>query len=373
MNKTQPTMPWKPLFLVLGLVFSTLPGLANMASPIDDGTLGASPFISKHVDILRESIRIVPDARFETARFTIEYQLKAHQSGKQIPLLFYAPEYKDGFIVLLDGMPVKLQKVSEVYPNLANNQLSDFRSLFEMPQGNDMLLLSDSPTTGFSFELTELKFFEIDLSEGQHTVQIEYTANRWVDHSGWVKEFSFRYALSPAKLWKSFGTLEVTFENNRSEATPSTNLGNPTQGDLNATATWRFDSLPADVMIFGFKPGISFMAKALIAISPEYLGVALFLLLAALHAWFVYLFRKKHTDRRFSWVVLMGSFVVPFITLFVYMYFFDLIDAVIGPAAGSTHGYTFLVLGLYPFLMPVYWLVMWWYDRILKNRQQEPR
>jgi hypothetical protein len=57
---------------------------------------------------------------------------------------------------------------------------------------------------------------------------------------------------------------------------------------------------------------------------------------------------------------------VPFFTLAGYMLAFDLIDAAIGPAAGRTHGYTFLVLVVYPFLMPVYWLVMWLFDLRIK-------
>jgi hypothetical protein len=342
---------------------------ANMASPLDEGTLGASPFISKHVDILRENIRIVPDKQFETARFFVEYQLRVDKSGTQIPLLFYAPEYKDGFIVLLDGKPVKLQKVSDVYPNLETTQLSDFRKLFEMPEGDDLLHMSDSPTTGFSFEVTELKFFEIDLSEGEHTIKIEYTANAWVYHGSWVKEYSFRYALSPAKFWKSFGTLTVELEIPPSPVAVTTNLGEPAAGNLASLITWSFDSLPVEVMMFTYEPEIPAIARALIAFSPENMAIVLFLLLAALHAWLVYRFRKQHTDRRFSWLVPLGSLVVPFVPLFCYMYFFDLIDAVIGPDSGRTHGYTFLVLVLYPFAMPVYWLVMWWFDRRIKLAQ----
>lgn len=355
------------LFFALCLFATT--AVANMASPLDEGTLGASPFISTHVDILRENIRIVPDARFETARFTIEYHLNAHQSGKQIPLLFYAPEYKDGFVVLLDGKPVKLQNVSDVYPNLETTQLSDFRKLFQMPQGNDLLHLSDSPTTGFSFEVTELKFFEIDLSEGEHTIQIEYTANAWVYHGSWVKEYSFRYALSPAKYWKSFGTLTVSIEVPPAPVVVTTNLGEPASGNLASVITWSFDSLPVDVMMFTYEPEIPAFARAMITFSPEGMAGVLFLLLTALHGWLVYRFRKKHTDRRFSWWVPLGSLVVPFIPLFCYMYFYDLIDAVIGPHSGRSHGYTFLILGLYPFVMPVYWLCMWLFDRNWRRRE----
>lgn len=359
----------KNWLLFFGLCLTALPSRANMASPLDEGTLGASPFISRQVDILRESIRIVPDVRFETARFTVEYHLKAHQSGKQIPLLFYAPEYKDGFIVLLDGKPVKLQNVSDVYPNLETTQLSDFRKLFEMPEGDDLLYVADSPSTGFSFEVTELKFFEIDLSEGEHTVNIEYTANAWVDNGGWVKESSFRYALSPAKFWKSFGALTVSLEIPPNPVVVTSNLGAPATGNLASTLTWSFDSLPVDVMMFTYKPEIPAFGRAMIAFSPEGMAIVLFLLLTALHGWFVYHFRKKHTDRRFSWVVLLGSLLVPFIVLFGYMYFYDLIDAAIGPAAGRTHGYTFMVLGLYPFMAPVYWLAMWLFDRRIKLAQ----
>ena len=64
------------------------------------------------------------------------------------------------------------------------------------------------------------------------------------------------------------------------------------------------------------------------------------------------LFLEETDPKKFSWVMLLGSLVVPAITLIFFVYAFGLIDDVIGTHASRYHGYNFLVLLLYPAIMP---------------------
>jgi hypothetical protein len=60
--------------------------LANMASPIWEGTFGSSAFSSRDIDILKEKIDLKVDSDFRTAFFRIEYVIRTDRSGTQIPL-----------------------------------------------------------------------------------------------------------------------------------------------------------------------------------------------------------------------------------------------------------------------------------------------
>jgi len=66
-------------------------------------------------------------------------------------------------------------------------------------------------------------------------------------------------------------------------------------------------------------------------------------------------------------MVILGSLVVPLLILFFHMLSYFIIDWSIGEEASRRHGYTFLILFLYPLLLPVYWFIMWWIDRSMKR------
>lgn len=50
------------------------------------------------------------------------------------------------------------------------------------------------------------------------------------------------------------------------------------------------------------------------------------------------------------------------------MFSYDLIDRAIGEEAGNYHGYTFLILLLYPLLLAIYGTIMWLADKSIKGR-----
>jgi hypothetical protein len=203
---------------------------ANMASPIWEGTMTSSAFSSKDINILSELIHIKIDKDYKTAKFIIEYTIQSNVTGRQIPLLFYAQDYKDSFFVWVDNQKVTIQGIPEKYTHFENSPFSGFSSFKDdnnRKNENDEVTIYWYKNYGFVYRLNDLKYFETDITKGVHKVRVEYTANVWTDISGWIKEYSFRYSLTPAKYWKSFGNLNITVEQEGTVRQLSTNIGEP--------------------------------------------------------------------------------------------------------------------------------------------------
>lgn len=358
------------LFLIGRLCF------ANMASPIRVGTLSGSAFSSRDIDILKEKIYLKVDKDFRTAFYRIEYFIRTDRNGRQIPLLFHAKDYKGDFKVWVDNQEVKLLDIPSEYITTANSPFENFSNSFEQPSRNgeqETVVIYWQKDDGIVYNLNELKYFETDLTKGEHLIRVEYTANVWTDLSDWVKEYSFRYSLSPAKNWKSFGSLEITLDASdfNFNSSLTTNLGQPTNGQLDSISVWNFSKLPADYFEISYKPKISAFAKTLIAIGPFRLTLIFALLIAFLHFISIKKYRKSKPTKKYSWVVIAGSIILPFFILISYMASFSIIDSVIGneDGTGNYRGYASLVIiFLYPLLFPVYWIIMWLVDERIKAR-----
>jgi len=338
-----------------------------MASPIRMGSLAATPFISQYVDIIREHLHITPDEQFQTARFSIEYHLQARKAGEQIPLLFYAADFRESFQVWVDGDPLELQEIPANYELLEGTRFDDFAYLFATDTLADLnQILADQLTSDW-VQLEDLKFFETDLSEGEHVIRVEYVADRWEDRSDWVKDASFRYVLAPAKYWKSFGTLDITLDLSRFGKSLTTNLPASDMDETSQQMSWTFSEIPTDVLEINWQAEVPRTAKTLIAISPEGILWSLRRLLAILHLFGMWKFRKQKPTARFSWVMIVGSLLVPLISLAVYPLVYEWIDTIIGAEASRYHGYQILSLFLYPIVLPIYLLVMALLDRKMKK------
>ncbi|MBK7213278.1 MAG: hypothetical protein IPH88_08340 [Bacteroidales bacterium] len=357
------------LFIILILTGQLC--FANMGTPIREGTLSGSAISSRDIDIVRETIHLKIDKDFKTAFYQIEYHIKTDIAGKQIPLLFLAKDYKGNFTVWVDDQKVKLIDIPEEYKTTAKSPFERFSGTFERAyqEGeSETVEISWQKDRGFSYRLNDLKYFETDLSEGEHIVRVEYTADVWTDVSDWIKEYSFRYSLSPAKYWKSFGSLEITIDASDFNSNVTTNLGQASQGNPDSIAVWNFSKLPGDYIQVSSKPKISRFADAMIAIDPFGLTVIFALLISLLHLLGIIKYRRSKPAKRYSWVVISGSVLIPFLILVFYIMSYDFIDSAIGEAAGRFHGYTFLVILLYPLILLIYWGLMWLIDRTIKRK-----
>ncbi len=363
-------MKFKSALLVFTLLWAQITR-ANMSSPIWEGTATSTAFSSKDINILSEFIHIKIDADYRTAAFTVEYTLQSDVSGRQIPLLFYAQDYKDSFQVRVDNQSVAIQNIPEQYTHFALSPFSGFsrwKDAGNQADARDRVTIQWDENSGFTYPINDLKYFETELGKGIHKVRVTYTANVWTDVSGWVKTYSFRYSLSPAKFWKSFGKLTVTVEQAGTVRPITTNIGAPLEQTILAKNTWMFTQLPAEYLEFSFTPEMSGLTKALINLQPFWLSIISGVLLFVLHLWLVLRYRRRHIHKKYSFVVIVGSWLVPFLILLSYIAYFMLIDYLIGEDAGRRHGYVFLIMILYPFFVPVYWTIMWLLDKLQKKK-----
>lgn len=352
-------------FLIQASVF------ANMANPVVEGTLGGRPFVSQYVDVVSEDLLITLDSNFEYASFRVKYHINSSKDGFQIPFLFYASEYMDAFSVKVDGKEVRIQDIPDEFKVPEGTKFKDFSYFFKKPNeynNSSNVLLSESPEGGFNISLRDMIYFEADISEGSHIIEVTYRASNWTDTRGWINKYSFRYALSPAKYWKSFGTLNVKIKAENFGKEISTNLGQAKRGDLSTEAEWEFNQLPVEILQIHFNPEISDTAQRLINITPSGLAYITGAVLALLHLLLIVVYRKRNTSKRFSLAVIIGSILAPLLFLISHFRYNYVIDSYIGEHASGSHGYTFLVIFSYPVIMPIYWLVAWFVDKQLKKR-----
>lgn len=357
------------IIIVLLIAYCSV-GFANMASPYRDGTKVANAFASSEIDILKEKISVTLNKENATAYYVVEYFIRTDNNGKQIPLLFYAMEYKGDFKVWVDGKEVTVQKIPADY---TGKTFEGFSKSFENKDSDKAeVAIRWRDNSSIIYKLNELKYFETDLNKGEHTIRVEYTANVWENRSKWVKEYGYRYSLSPARYWKSFGTLEITVDARGFGEELNTNLGKQESGKQDS-AVWKFDKLPGDFFEITYVPKISSFAVFLIELEPSGLAAIIGILLWIIHLFLMWRYRRRNPEKRFSWVMILGSLALPAIILFYYVYSFDIIDSTIGIHASRYHGYNFLAMFIYPVLMPVYLIVMWIVDRIMKTKANKAK
>jgi hypothetical protein len=109
----------------------------------------------------------------------------------------------------------------EKYSNFINSPFARFNGI------KDEVTIYWDKNDAFIYKAHDLKYFDTDISKGVHKVSVEYVDNVWSDNSDWIKKYSFRYSLTPAKFWKSFGNLNITVEQDGTIKELSTNIGRP--------------------------------------------------------------------------------------------------------------------------------------------------
>ena len=358
-----------PTFFLFFLFALTLN--ANMASPLDAGTKSSTVLTSKDVDILSENIGIVIDKDFKTARFYIEYTIRVDSAGQQIPLLFYADNYKGDFSVWVDGQKVPVQKIPKKYIHVADSPFASFSPFFQQDtlynKQPDEVLVSWENDSWFVYRLNDLKYFEMPLAKGLHKIKVSYTADVWTYRNNWVKEYSFRYSLTPAKFWKSFGKLTVQVEFEDETKKYISNLGQPAE-ESPRTRTWFFDKLPAEYIQISYTPEVNLPAKILIAIDPLGISLVFALVLMYLHIRILYHVETTKKKRKyFIWTWILGSILFTTLILLIYVWAFVWIKKVIGPEAGWHGSYAFVFFLIFPVFLFIYFvLIRLFYNKYYK-------
>lgn len=344
-------------------------GYANrMPKPIRRETL-SMPFVNQYVDVVHEDLFIKIDSTFNNATFNVNYYINSSKDGFQIPFLFYASEYLDFFSVKIDGIEVRIKDIPADLKVPENTKFKDFSYLFEYRYNGDRsIVINESSHNWFSIRLSDMIYFETNISKGKHIIEVNYIASNWADFTKPLKEYSFRYALTPAKYWKSFGTLSIKVDATDFEHELKSNLGQTTKGDLKSIAEWKFDKLPTDILEINYKPSVSVIAQLLLYINTVRLMIITGVILAIAHLMLVIRYRKKKPLKHYSLVVILGSVLVPLLFLMSLMFYSYLIALAIGEHASGRYGNYFFALLYYPEIMPVYWFVYWLIDRQIKKK-----
>jgi hypothetical protein len=357
-------MIWRVLFSLLLLCLLVCKASANMASPEIHGSKGAVPLVSRQLDVLSETLHIRAFGKLDSAAVHASYRISVPPGVHgALPLLFVAMDLHDVLRVLYDGRPVVLEAVSSL----------DFGSYLDDDEGRDDEVVVNfwgGRKGGWVYSQKDLQAFTLEVTPGEHTVDVYYTASPWIDRSDWIRESSIRYSLSPARHWKSFGPLEVIVEVPEADGLFRSSLKAPTDGSLPGRAVWRFTEIPADVINVAYTPKVCPLARTLMGLSPFGLALGVGAVLLLLHIRWMHRFRVNGNRGR-SAALIIGVLLAPLGFLIAFLFSYDLIDMAIGPDAGRFHGYTIFHLGLYPIITPLYGLGCWLLDRFWKRRYAE--
>ena len=362
------------IFLLTALL--PLQVFANMGPPISisAGSEVGSPFLNEHVDVLHEDLHIKIGEGFHTARFKAKYHIRASKAGEQIPFLFYAADYQDSFSVTIDGKPVELKAIPPEYDIPEDTTLKDFSHFFGNLGQDGQFYIKDSLTPvirGLYIEQDDLFYFETDLSKGEHVIKVNYEAYCWtikrrVDGEYFTSSYSFRYALAPAKYWRSFGTLDIKLDatayNGESLVVP---LGSPHGGSVDSIARWSFDELPADFLNIHVSPSEGVPDSNEISLPDGTMPILTGFMLVLFHVGLTIWYRKRRKTVKFSKVVIINGIILPFIFLIILPF------SGLSPYASISYYYyysfsnfIFIYLVTIVLCIPFFWLI----DIIVKKR-----
>lgn len=353
----------RALFSLLLLCLALSRASANMASPEIDGSWGACPLISRQLDVLGETLHIRAYGKLDSAAVHARYRISVPPGVHgPLPLLFVALDRHSTVRVVYDGRPIEI----------GGSTVQGLGSFLDPEKGrkDEVVVNFWGGNGGRVYRLSDLQAFTLEITPGEHTVDVYYTASPWIDRGDWIRETSIRYSLSPARHWNSFGPLEVIVEVPEADGLFRSSLKAPAEGSLPGRAVWRFSEIPADNIEISFTPKVGPLARTLMGLSPFGLALGVGAVLLLLHIRWMHRFRANGNRGR-SMPLIVGVLLAPLGFLLAFLFSYDLIDMAIGPDAGRFHGYTFLYLGLYPIITPLYGLGCWLLDRFWKRRYAE--
>lgn len=348
-----------------------LPNLAfgNMASPIRRGTATALPLVSTHVAVQHETLLITPAADFKTCNFDVTYDILADTGGVKVPMLFIAEHYNGGMKIWVDGKETELLLLpSEFYYRNVSPV-----SHFTLPGADSATEITEIsiqwiPGAPSTYRQEDLHYFEFDLTKGPHQIRVQYAAEVWRDLSELIAEQKFLYALEPASHWHAFGALDIKLDLSKSPYPVTTNLGKPSGADTTTSMTWHFDQLPAikNLEIIA-QPKIDGYAQFMIDFGRGGFFWVSGILAALIHCFFMWRYRRNHSEKWFSWVWMIGAFVVALVPIAFYLMSGEWINNAIGPAASDRGDYSFLIVIFYPVILIGYGLLALLADQLLRK------
>lgn len=364
------------IFLVILVLIQGRICNANMSSPIIDGSYQQEAYSSQNIDIEREVINIRLREKGGLADFNIKYYIKSDSSGIQIPQLFVAKNLHDGFKVSIDGIELPLKEIPDnlryIDFNYKDSLLSARFPEFSRDVNIDISAFKVEWNSSYyrGVYISELAYFEVDISKGKHLVEVDYVAEATIDLSGWAKEYTLEYSLYPAAYWKSFGSLEINLDASKRNANVDMSLGAPELGNPDSVAVWKFNKLPAGGFTVTINPKVNALAEFLIGydrLPPTMLLTLIFsIFIIIIHTYFIRRERLNKNDIKLALWLKIGAFVNSFLITNFWIFSYSIIDGIIGDEASKYHGYIIFEILLYPFFLVVYMLIIISVDFIIK-------
>lgn len=320
------------------------------------------------MDVLSEQINVRLHGDFAAATFDIYYQLENNVDDGIVPLLFYALHYHDEFSIWVDGQQVEVKDIPYDYASLEGMTFNQFDHYFAGGENPSYHLL-DAEYGEYRVHLRDMIFFDAPLTLGKHEIHVQYESFITQDTWGDIRKYSLHYALSPAKHWKSFGSLEVVLDDEACPGLFTCNFGEPDEID-GTLRKWTFDSLPGDELRFDYKPTLNATASVLLSIGPYFLALILLPLSLIPIIYFMRWHRRRKPAQKISLVVVLGSLVLPAIYFFLIVLSMEIIDQVIGQHASGWSAYVIFLFALYPVGVPVAFVFLFFLDYWVKHRVQ---
>ena len=317
-----------------------------MASPYQqEGSLSSTVVVSDDLQVLSESIVMTIDTTFEYCNYEIEYNIEADSVGGKLPLAFVTLDYLQGFEVSVDDVP--LQSIDGYDIAFPFSVLDD--------KERKVVTIAWDKNESKSYDLDELHYYEIDVQQKVFVVKVSYTSKSWIDRSDWLKDYSFRYSLSPAEHWNKFGKLTLVVNYSGKEDLQCNLSDDVKKSD--STWIWSFGGLPGKYLVISKKIEINTLAQLCLWITPEGFGVLFFALFLTLHLRGIRSRNKQGQKGIYFFSIVGPSIIFPFVVFILYCFTYSAIDSLIGEEASRYHGYYFLMIVFYPVFMLLHWII----------------
>lgn len=329
----------KKLLLLL-LIFPMFM-FGNMAKPWADGSEHSVIFGAENASVTGETINIrlvkEPVDGYFFAAYTIRYHINS-ELKQNLPLLFIAINLHDDKLITVNNRLTKILPLDFEKNNYSFIKKTAAGTFVKYDVANEIPVNQN-----------DLIYFSADLEKGDNIIEVKYNAQLQYNTFGFIKNYEVEYSLAPSKFWKSFGPIEVNLTIDDQLEFKKSNLGE--EKVENNTVKWTITPQNRENIAITIAEKASFISKVLLLLDP--FGIAVIGLLAM---FFFHL--KLMIKLRKNYVLILGIILVPVLFYVIYFLSYDLIDFSLGKKH-TKHGYVFLYVVTYPFLLLIYGAVTW--------------
>lgn len=312
-----------------------------MAKPWSDGSEHSVLFGSENASVKRETIHI--NLKYDDlercyfANYTIRYIISSEQK-QTLPLLFIAVNLDENKKIMVNNnsskiIPLDLQNTT--YPFIEKN--------------GDQTFVKYDDANKIYVNQNDLLYFSANLEKGDNIIEVKYDAELTYNTFGFIRNYELEYSLAPSRFWKSFGPINVKVTFGDKLEFKQSNLGKE-KADKN-TLEWTITPQNREDLKIVISERTSFISKVLLFLDP--FGLSLIALLAM---FFIHLKLMRKYPK--TYVLILGIILVPILFYVIYFLSYSLIDFSLGKAY-TKHGYVFLYVVTYPFLLLIYGILMW--------------